>query len=106
MKCKIECGPVLNLEVKAIIKSPFVTLDCGRIDFGIVEVGKTLTKPVTVINRNPVESSWAAQTIPEISIEPNRLHLAPLSEATVMVTWSPQKVYDIDNQTISMLGTE
>ena len=97
---------MLNLEVKAIIKSPFVTLDCGRIDFDIVEVGKTMTKQVTVINRNPVESLWSAQTIPEISIEPNRLELPPLSEATVMVTWSPKKVYDIDNQTITMVGTE
>ena len=79
LQCKIECGPVLNLEVKAIIKSPFVTLDCGRIDFNIVEVGKTLTKPVTVINRNPVESSWSAQTIPEIR-HGSRLALAKLSK--------------------------
>jgi len=106
LKCKIECGPVLTLEVTAQIKPPYVTLDCGRLDFGVVEVGSTNPKTVTVMNRSPVEAHFSAATIDEIAIEPDELAIGPMGEATVKVTWSPSKVYDIDNETICASGTE
>ena len=106
LQCKIECGPVLNLDVAAQIKPPYVTLDCGRLDFDVVEVGATSTKSLTIINRNPVEGKWSATSLTDLLIEPSELEIGPLSEATVKVTWSPNKVYDIDNETIAMSGTE
>ena len=68
------------LDVCAVVQPPLITLDCGNVDFGIVEVGSRVTKTITVINRNPVEGTWSAESPSSITIEPDHMTLAPLSE--------------------------
>ena len=122
------------LDVCAIVQPPLITLDCGNVDFGIVEVGSRVTKTITVINRNPVEGSWSAEPPSSITIEPDHMTLAPLSEEQVgcpkkislknfcglknskffpwtpwekvTVTWSPDHINDISRETIKVTGTE
>ena len=103
--CDIENGSPLEFEVNAIINEPKVKLDCGKVDFGIVEVGKAQQVSFKVMNRNPVKTEWAISTDnPEISISPTSTILEPLDEIIVEVTWTPSTINSIDNTVMNLFG--
>ena len=103
--CDIENGSPLEFEVSAIINEPKVILDCGKVNFGIVEVGKTKKITFKVMNRNPVKTEWAILTDnPEITISPTSTILEPLDEVAVEVMWAPSNINSIDNTVMNLFG--
>ena len=80
-------------------------LDCGKVDFGIIEVGKTKQITFKVINRNPIKTEWAILTDnPEITVNPASTILEPLDEILVEVTWAPSTINSIDNTIMNLFG--
>ncbi|KAJ0059524.1 hypothetical protein NL108_001875, partial [Boleophthalmus pectinirostris] len=88
----------ISLPVEVSFKGPTVTISVPSIDFGLVRLGEQSQTSLLLLNTSQLEASWALGETPlhqkepretQISVEPNRGILPPLSSGVVDVVFRP-----------------
>ncbi|KAJ0022899.1 hypothetical protein NQD34_015033 [Periophthalmus magnuspinnatus] len=89
----------ITLPVEVSFKGPTITISVPSIDFGLVRLGEQSQTSLLLVNTTQLEASWALGEMPlhqeepcesQISVEPSRGILSPLSSGVVDVVFRPR----------------
>ncbi|PVD31091.1 hypothetical protein C0Q70_10369 [Pomacea canaliculata] len=101
----------LHLHIEADIKGPEVTIDEPHLNFGLVRLGDTVAKELTLTNMVQLTTKWTLKDMPHLQSEsmieaskaseftfiPNSGELRPLEETKVTVVYKPTDTKTVQN---------